>query len=81
MTHPAGLNAPLTEAQTKEVIDNFYREGFALVPGVLGADEVAFLRRRTDELAADETVYRDGCVIRHPQERDLALSGSRFFPW
>jgi len=74
MTHPAGLNAPLTEAQTKEVIDNFYREGFALVPGVLGADEVAFLRRRTDELAADETVYRDGCVIRHPQERDLAFA-------
>ena len=89
MTLTAGLKAPLSEIETREILENFHRDGFALVRGVFGADEVAFLRRRTDELVDDPTVYRDplaappagpnerptvGCVLRNPQERDLAFA-------
>ena len=74
MTNQNGLHAPLSEAETKDILDRFYRDGFALVSGVLGAEEVAFLRKRTDELAEDKAVYRDAFVLRNPQEHDLAFA-------
>lgn len=35
------------------VLEEFHRQGFALIPGVLNPEEIAALRRRCDELFAD----------------------------
>lgn len=45
--------APLDPEQTRQVLEHFYRDGFALVPGVLSPGEVEALRRRSDEIFAD----------------------------
>jgi hypothetical protein len=45
-TEPAAL-------EMQPIIEEFFREGCVLVPGILNADEVAALRAKTDELAAD----------------------------
>jgi ectoine hydroxylase-related dioxygenase (phytanoyl-CoA dioxygenase family) len=67
--HP-GLTAPLSETETKAIIDRFYRDGNVVVPGVLGADECAALRALTDEVAKSSPSF----VIRNPEERDIAFA-------
>ena len=44
---------PLSEQRTQEILEQFYRNGFALIPGVLTPEEVTALRDKTDELFAD----------------------------
>ena len=69
---------PFTEEQTRPILDEFYREGSALVPNVLTAEEVAGLRAKTDAIAdapesVDErhifSVY-DAFVLRRGHEVD-----------
>lgn len=51
--NPILAGEPLPAAQQAQVLEDFHRQGFALVPGVLSPEEVAALRRRSDELFAD----------------------------
>ncbi|HLJ57535.1 MAG TPA: phytanoyl-CoA dioxygenase family protein [Chthonomonadaceae bacterium] len=51
----------VTESRLREICREFEREGCVLVPGVLGADEVAGLRALTDLYYAD----RDSIPARH----------------
>jgi len=64
-----GLHAPLPEAQTKDILDRFYRDGCVIVPGVLGAEECARLRAITDDIAKTDPSF----VIREPEEKNLAF--------
>ena len=41
---------PFGEARTSEIIREFKREGFVLIPGVLDKEEASALRSKTDEL-------------------------------
>lgn len=43
----------LNAEDTARVLEEFHREGFALIPGVLSQEEIAALRRRSDEIFAD----------------------------
>jgi Phytanoyl-CoA dioxygenase (PhyH) len=45
-----GRTTPLPESEAAETLERFWRDGYAVVPGVLSPEECAFLRRRTDEL-------------------------------
>jgi ectoine hydroxylase-related dioxygenase (phytanoyl-CoA dioxygenase family) len=65
-----GLTAPLPEAETKAIIDRFYRDGYALVRGVLSQDECADLRKLTDEVAKRRSCF----VVREPQDEDIAFA-------
>ena len=69
-TTSTGLTAPLPEAETKDILDRFYRDGCVLVPGVLGADECARLRGIADEIAKTDPSF----VIREPEEKSLAFA-------
>lgn len=68
MTSSQGLTAPFTETATTAIFDRFYRDGYALVPGVLSAAECAHLRELTDKVAQQSPSF----VIRRPEELDLA---------
>ena len=70
MTSSTGLTAPFSAAATKEIIDRFYRDGFALVRGVLSTDECTALRQLTDEVAKQSPSF----IIRRPEELDLAYA-------
>lgn len=48
MTAQSPSGEPLAPAQRDELLDRFYRDGFAYLPGVLRADECAVLRERVD---------------------------------
>jgi ectoine hydroxylase-related dioxygenase (phytanoyl-CoA dioxygenase family) len=69
-----------TETQPSALLDQFFRDGYAVVPGVLTRDECAYLRRRTDELADDpatrNAVQHPGYsfVIINPLEHDRAFA-------
>jgi hypothetical protein len=71
---------PLDPAAVAAVIDNFHRDGFAVVRQVLGADECAFLRRRTDEIVDDPGLrdqHRHGSyhfVLSNPLEEERAFA-------
>ncbi|MBI2191138.1 MAG: phytanoyl-CoA dioxygenase family protein [Planctomycetes bacterium] len=58
---------PFRPEQTQEILDRFYRDGFAVIPQVLTPGEVASLRQVTDELFADPalagTRYIEGKFI------------------
>lgn len=43
----------LCEARTQEIVERFYQEGYALVPDVLGREEVVALREAADRIFAD----------------------------
>lgn len=47
---------PFDEPRTHEIVEQFYRDGFALVPGVLTRVEVEALRAKTEELMADAAI-------------------------
>ncbi|MDB6126542.1 MAG: putative protein involved in biosynthesis of mitomycin antibiotics/polyketide fumonisin [Verrucomicrobia bacterium] len=70
-TATSGLTAPLSETETKDILDRFYRDGAVLVPGVFSADECAMLRRLTDEIAKNSPSF----VIRNPEEQGIAFAG------
>ncbi len=70
MTPATGLTAPLSETDTRDALDRFYRDGCVVVPGVLSADECAALRQLTDEIAPQSPSF----VIRNPEERDIAFT-------
>ena len=76
---PDGLTAPLPADEAREAIERFHRDGFAVVPGVLGREECEFLRRRTDEIADDPAaaVQTGGSglfILRDPEKRDIAFA-------
>ena len=57
---PIQNGTPFSEERTREIIREFKREGFVLIPGVLEADETKALRDKTDELFDDpQTVEND----------------------
>jgi hypothetical protein len=47
-----GSGQPFSEELNHRIAEEFFREGCALVPGVLSPDEVAALRERTDDYFA-----------------------------
>jgi hypothetical protein len=69
---------PFSDAENARIAEEFFREGCALIPGVLGADEVAELRARTDRyfeardsLPAQHVSYANGAfVLRRGAELD-----------
>jgi hypothetical protein len=48
---------PLDEATTRQIVEEFFREGSALVPGVLTPEEIAAIRAVTDEYARHPEQY------------------------
>lgn len=48
---------PFGQEKTQQLVDQFHRDGFAYIPGVLTADEVSALRKKTDELFADPILF------------------------
>jgi ectoine hydroxylase-related dioxygenase (phytanoyl-CoA dioxygenase family) len=61
----------------KPIVEEFFREGVALVPGVLSAEEVAAMRAKTDAFAADPNLparhrsyVGDTFVLRYSHETD-----------
>ena len=69
MTSTAGLTAPLSAAETKDILDRFYRDGCVVVPGVFSAGECAALRELTDEIAKNNPSF----IIRNPEEQSIAF--------
>jgi ectoine hydroxylase-related dioxygenase (phytanoyl-CoA dioxygenase family) len=73
-----GRHQPLPEDEAREAIESFHRDGFAVVRGVLGEEECAFFRRRTDELAADPSVGPPAgsgglFILRNAEQHDRAF--------
>ncbi|MSS70456.1 MAG: phytanoyl-CoA dioxygenase [Candidatus Latescibacteria bacterium] len=67
---------PFSEERTREIIRDFKRDGFVLIPGVLEPDEVTALREKTDALFVDPEVVAGGYVqkdfiLRHTNELDV----------
>ncbi|MBI4551345.1 MAG: phytanoyl-CoA dioxygenase family protein [Candidatus Latescibacteria bacterium] len=56
MTSAIVAGEPLSQEQTRAVLDRFYRDGFAVVPGVLTRQEIVSLCHRIDELFTDPTL-------------------------
>jgi hypothetical protein len=56
-----GSGQPFPEERNHQIAEEFFREGCALVPGVLSPEEVAALRERTDDYFA----RRDALPPRH----------------
>lgn len=69
-TTPAGLTAPLSESETKDIVDRFYRDGNVIVRGVFSPEECASLRALTDEIAKTDPAF----VIRNPEEKDIGFA-------
>jgi phytanoyl-CoA dioxygenase PhyH len=72
---------PLPEEQTRQVVEEFLREGSALIPGVLTHEEMAAIRAITDEYALHPRRYparhisyaHDAFVLRYGHEVDPLL--------
>lgn len=72
---PIKNGKPFSEEDTRQIIRDFKRDGFVLIPKVLEADEVTALREKTDALFADSEVIQAGYVqanfiLRHVNELD-----------
>ncbi len=52
-TSPIISGQPFSEEKTRQIVDAFHRDGFALIPGVLEPDEMEALRGKIDELLDD----------------------------
>lgn len=66
---------PFDEAYTREIIRDFKRDGYVIIPNVLEADEIQALRDKTDELIDDPEMIEAGYVqknfiLRHTNELD-----------
>ena len=67
------VGRPFDAGGTARILEQFCRDGFCVIPGVLEADEVAALREHTDRLMADADAIANGYVqsdhiLRHPNE-------------
>ena len=51
--NPIISGEPFSGEKTRQIVEQFHRDGFAHIPGVLTPGEIAALRGRTDELFAD----------------------------
>ena|GEM_PF-248552 len=71
------LTQPIPETEAHHILQTFHRDGFAVIRGVLGADECAELRQLTDRYAADpafEEQRSTWFVVRNPQDYDLGFT-------
>ena len=59
---PIKKGEPFNDKYVQEIISDFKRDGFRLIPGVLDKDEITALRERTDSLIADKEVVKAGYV-------------------
>src|SRR5438105_515500 len=61
MTTPSPITpaSKLQPDHQQQVLADFYREGYAIVPGILSADEVACLRDLADRFIDDPAIARD----------------------
>jgi ectoine hydroxylase-related dioxygenase (phytanoyl-CoA dioxygenase family) len=50
---PITSGEPFSEEKTRQIVEQFHRDGFVHLPDVLTSEEVTALRDRTDELFAD----------------------------
>ena len=50
---PINSGEPFSEERTRKVVDNFYRDGFAYIPGVLEPEKIEVLRKKADALLND----------------------------
>ena len=66
---PILTGEPFSHQKTREIVDQFLRDGYVHIPNVLTADEIAALRQRTDELLDDP----------HLRERDSTNSADGVF--
>ena len=57
---PIQNGTPFSEERTHEIIREFKRDGFVLIPDVLEADETKALRDKTDELFDDPKTIENG---------------------
>lgn len=67
--------------EMQPIVEEFFREGCVLVPGILNAVEVAALRAKTDDLAADPNTSErhisyvgDTFVLRYCHEADALFA-------
>ena len=72
---PIEHGPPFGEERTAQILRDFRRDGFVVIPRVLGADEVNALRDKTDALMDDpawiETRYvQNRFILRHANELD-----------
>ena len=52
-TSPILAGVPFSEDKTSQLVEQFYRDGYVHIPGVLTQGEIRALRDKTDELLAD----------------------------
>ena len=52
-TSPILAGEPFSEDKTSQLVEQFYRDGYVHIPGVLTPGEIRALRDKTDELLAD----------------------------
>ena len=57
---PIKNGKPFSEERTREIIRDFKREGFVLIPNVLEQDEMEALREKTDELFDNPEMIQSG---------------------
>jgi ectoine hydroxylase-related dioxygenase (phytanoyl-CoA dioxygenase family) len=69
-TTSPGLATPFSESETKDILDRFYRDGCALVPGVFSPEECTELRALTDEIAKNNPSF----LIRNPEEQSIGFA-------
>ncbi len=81
MTSPAlaPANMDLDPVAVAEIVERFHRDGFAVVPGVLSAEECARLRRRNDEMADDPVIAKSNrhgysFALASPIDHDLGFA-------
>lgn len=68
---------PFGAQETSGIIDDFYRDGYAVVRGVLSAEECAHLRALTDEIANRPSVQeasKGWFVVREVEREDIAFA-------
>ena len=73
---PIQNGTPLSEERTREIIREFKRDGFVLIPDVLEKDEMEAVREKTDELFDDPKTVENGYlrenhfILWNPNELD-----------
>jgi len=55
---PILAGEPFSEEKIREIVEAFYRDGFAHIPDVLTQSEVEALRDKADELLDDPVLYQ-----------------------
>ena len=56
-TSPILAGEPFSEEKTQEIVQQFYRDGYVHIPGVLTSEEITALRNRTDELSSRTKLF------------------------